>query len=818
MRIESLQINNFRGIPDLEVEPGGDNLCLVGPNGSGKSSVIEAIDFLLTGKIKDLTGEGTGDLSIPEHGPHIRESKEDSWVQATLSDGNESYTVKRSFDNRNELESEEDLPEDIHNLIESAERGQHYLSRREILKYIVARQQSRSEEIRTLLDLDTIRERRLELQGAAEDIETEASQIEREFRNTKERLYGIFDGVESLEDLRESVNEIREDLGGDSLEELTVDESFRSGIESPTERASATPLQSNRTKELLSTINDWFKEKVEDFLNQYSEVKSAIEEIRENEDALQDLRELELIQKGQEFVDDETTRCPLCKEPWDTEELQEFLDKREEQAAEVNRLREDIDRVRNEALEHLTEIRTAVSSLIGILEQHEEYDTESLSDFEKTLQDIEDGLGNDLIDGIPLEEQESEDRKQTLTPMVVREKIDSFRERSSELPNLDEIEEDWDDLNSAYERFQEYQNLKEKSTEIRELAVELGEVKDEFIEARDGVLNDTYEAISEKFEEFYTTLHGDEEEFSPTLEPTETGLALKVGFHGEGEHPPHALHSEGHQDSMGVCLFLALCDYLESDNLSLIMLDDVVMSIDAEHRRPLAKHLKEDISDEFQLFITTHDELWYRHLKTEGVVSSSNTVKFTSWSLEDGPVRVDQLSSGWARIENHLESGDVPAAAHRLRHTAEWFLREACHQFGAEVRFKANGLWELGDFMGAALSKFKESIKKAKVAEESWGNDIENINSIDETRSEVYRQLNMEQGAVNPNVHFNENEWATFTPSEMREVVEAFRDLYDLFWCDNCGSCLRVIEDDYEEVGFRCRCGQKADWTLVEQD
>lgn len=818
MRIESLQINNFRGIPELEVNPNGDNLCLVGPNGSGKSSVIEAIDFLLTGKIKDLTGEGTGDLSIPEHGPHIRENRENSWVEATFTDGNESYTVRRNFDNRNQLESDGDLPGDIQNLIESAERGQHYLSRREILKYIVARQQSRSDEIRSLLDLDTIRDRRLELQGAAEDIDAEASQTEREFRNTRDRLFGIFDGVDSLEELRELVNDVREDLGGEPLEELTVDETFRSGLESPTERASATPLQSNQTKDLLDTINDWFEGKVEDFLNHHEEVKTSIEDVRESEEALRDLQELDLIQKGQQFIDDETTRCPLCKEPWDGEELQEYLGQREQQAVEIKRLREEIDQERDDALELLTELRTAISSLIGILEQHEGYETEPLSEFEETLENIEGCFSTDLIDEIPLEEQSPEDRKETLTPEDVRETIDSFRERASELPNLDEIEEKWDDLNSAFETYKEYHNLKEQATKIRQLAVELEEVKDEFINARDAVLNDTYTAISERFEEFYTTLHGDEEGFSPTLEPTETGLALKVGFHGEGEHPPHALHSEGHQDSMGVCLFLALCDYLESDNLSLVMLDDVVMSIDAEHRRPLAKLLKEEISEEFQLFITTHDKLWYRHLKSEGVVSSRNAVMFTSWSLEDGPVRVDQLSSGWERIENHLADGDVPAAAHRLRHTAEWFLREACHQLNARVRFKADGLWSLGDFMGPAKSKFKALMKDAKRAEQSWGNDIEEINNLDNRRGDVYRRLGMEEDAVNPNVHYNADEWASFTPDEMEEVVEAFRELYDLFWCDNCGSCLRVIEEDYQESRLLCRCGQKANWSLVEQD
>lgn len=202
--------------------------------------------------------------------------------------------------------------------------------------------------------------------------------------------------------------------------------------------------------------------------------------------------------------------------------------------------------------------------------------------------------------------------------------------------------------------------------------------------------------------------------------------------------------------------------------------------------------------------------------KTEGVVRSSNAVTFRSWSLENGPVRVDQLTDGWSRIEEFLEEGDVAGAAHRLRHTAEWFMREACHQLNAEVQFKSDGRWMLGDFVNPCLSRFKAVLKQAKRAGQWWGNDIEPINELDSQRSEISGRLHDELGMVSPNVHFNENQWATFSTEEMREVVEVFKDLYDALWCDECGSCLHVMEEDYREVMLRCRCTRKANWTLEE--
>lgn len=116
--------------------------------------MIEAIDFLLTGSIQDLSGEGTGDISLQEHGPYLRTDVDDAWVNGTFTDGDESVTIKRRLSDRNSLECDGDIPASIENLMESAKKGQHYLSRREILNFIVARKQSRSEQLRTLLDLE----------------------------------------------------------------------------------------------------------------------------------------------------------------------------------------------------------------------------------------------------------------------------------------------------------------------------------------------------------------------------------------------------------------------------------------------------------------------------------------------------------------------------------------------------------------------------------------------------------------------------------------------------------------------------------------
>ena len=70
-KIKSLHIQKFRGIKDLKVNFNKKSWVIHGRNGSGKSGIIDAIEFGLSGVIGRLTGEGRGNVSIKEHGPHV---------------------------------------------------------------------------------------------------------------------------------------------------------------------------------------------------------------------------------------------------------------------------------------------------------------------------------------------------------------------------------------------------------------------------------------------------------------------------------------------------------------------------------------------------------------------------------------------------------------------------------------------------------------------------------------------------------------------------------------------------------------------------
>jgi DNA repair exonuclease SbcCD ATPase subunit len=71
IQIESIHIQEIRGIRDLTLTMNRGSFVVSGPNGSGKSGVVDAIQFALTGEIGRLKGSGTGDLTLTDHGPHV---------------------------------------------------------------------------------------------------------------------------------------------------------------------------------------------------------------------------------------------------------------------------------------------------------------------------------------------------------------------------------------------------------------------------------------------------------------------------------------------------------------------------------------------------------------------------------------------------------------------------------------------------------------------------------------------------------------------------------------------------------------------------
>src|SRR5713101_7062879 len=86
IKVESITIKEFRGIRDLTLNLKGKSFAVCGPNGTGKSGVVDALEFVITGNVSRLSGEGRGEISLRQHAPHVdkRDDPDKARVSATI--------------------------------------------------------------------------------------------------------------------------------------------------------------------------------------------------------------------------------------------------------------------------------------------------------------------------------------------------------------------------------------------------------------------------------------------------------------------------------------------------------------------------------------------------------------------------------------------------------------------------------------------------------------------------------------------------------------------------------------------------------------
>jgi hypothetical protein len=333
-------------------------------------------------------------------------------------------------------------------------------------------------------------------------------------------------------------------------------------------------------------------------------------------------------------------------------------------------------------------------------------------------------------------------------------------------------------------------------------------VYDTFNEVADTALTPLYKSVEDDFSTYYRRINSDDESsFKAGLAPTAGKLGLEVDFYGLGMFPPMAYHSEGHQDGMGVCLYLALIDQLLKSDFRLAVLDDVVTSVDANHRRQFCKLLK-DVFPDVQFIITTHDEVWARQMQSSGLIGRRSLARFHGWTVDGGPV-YGQGQDVWSQIDADLASDNVPGAAHKLRRNLEAELSDIAAGLQGQVVFRPDNNYELNAFFAAVKSRHGALLKKAAASADSWGNEAARgqVEALKAKRSEVMLAQDGENWAINKLVH--NNDWATMSKADFEPVVDACKQFLDLFTCtnDDCGAWIEVEGMPGSEHSLRCPCG-----------
>ncbi len=813
MRLQSLRVRNLRGIKELDLNLACESAVIWGPNGSGKSAVVDAIDFLLTGGIPRLSGPGTQGITLQQHGPHIdmTESASLATVSAVVQvpgiDG--EITLNRSVGDPGELTIQGVSEEHLSGVLAIAQQKQHSLSRKELLDYIAAKKGRRSALIQALLGLTNLEDCRLAVRRVLGNSRRNKDAKSEAVESQKLRVTGLV-GHEDYSDARllGEINEARKLLSAPPIDKLVSSE-LKGGIKA-IEISRGTPTVSiGVLKRTVDSILSRLVKSREEICARDRDVRTRIEAVMSDRGAVEAATKLDFLHQGNSLLDG-SGRCPFCGRDWESADLASHVS---EEIARAEKLAPELRKIEDGA----AEVKSFLDKHMANLEQIAQVAGEAHAvECPKTLSASIDRVKRfSIACRSPLKEYviagfDAVDVKSMFEDQQLEQDLQAVIESSEKaLPELSPQQIAWDTLTKLETALSGLESAAFALAEAEGYWKRASDLQESFEESKELVLNTLYDSISGRFCELYQYLHSeDESEFEAVLRHDGK---FEVDFFGRGQHPPLALHSEGHQDSMGLCLYLALAEKLTSGTCMLTVLDDVVMSVDSGHRRQICRMLREFFPDR-QFLITTHDKTWSRQLRIENVVGKRNSLEFYRWSIETGP-SVLQEADIWSRIDHHLANNDIPTAAFHLRNGSEQFFEGTSDSLNGSVRYRSDGRYDLGDFMGASVGRLKELIRKGKVAASSWKNgEAESwLREFDSIVGQVIVRTNLEQWSVNSSVHYNQ--WCQLDAKDFLPVVEAFRDSFALFSCRTCSGTLQVTEKAGKAVSVTCPCHETG-WTL----
>ena len=806
IQIESVDIRELRGIRTLEIMPRRRSFVISGPNGSGKSGVVDAIQFGLTGDISRLAGKGTGGLTVQRHGPHVdrRDDPEAAEVSMTLfvPDTGKTVVLRRNVKTAKGFTLTPADPKVRAVLEEVAEHPELTLSRREIIKYILVEAGERSKEIQALLKLDDVGNIRTVLQTAKNKLSSAHSAAQKDLGNAEDALRRHLD-VKNLskEDILAAVNPHRRVLGLAEIHEFAGDTVLNAGVLESGARPSFHKQSAIRDVTALSEAGDGLATlgKVE-----AAAVLKHIRALESDPALLQAVTRRAFVERGLSLVDGPT--CPLCDTEWDdVQHLRKHIQVKLAKSKEGEVLQQRLLKNAAELANHARKLVALIGAVQVFANVHEPAGlatdlvtwSERLSTFAKSLATIEDVIA----------QKTTFESGWVAPPASLKQRVAALGDAVRGKPDQSASVAAQTFLTLAHDRLNSWKASQRAERHAAAAAARGQDVYKAYCDAMEEQLEGLYASVEEDFSTYYREINSDDEgAFKARLEPSEGKLDLEVAFYDKGMFPPAAYHSEGHQDGMGVCLYLALMKRVLGPRFKFAVLDDVVMSVDQGHRKQFCRLLKTRFPDT-QFIITTHDQVWAKQMQTEGLVDSKGRIAFHSWSVQTGPI-FEQGADVWDQIDADLAKQDVSAAAARLRRHLEYTSAELADLLGAKPPFRGDFSYDLGDLLSAVLGRQAELLKLAARSAQDWTDDDAKarVEALRGARATAMARYGGENWMVNKAVHWNE--WIDFSKSEFKSVVEAFKALLLQLRCPKpgCESWLYVTPRRGDPEALRCRC------------
>lgn len=773
VKVKKINIKAFRGIPELELNLNGKGLLLKGDNGTGKSSIVDALEFFFCGRVNHL--EGVQGITLQRHAPHVFYKPEEVKVSLSFDPG--EIVLDRTFENG------PTCPNALDAYFVETQTGVFILRRAQVLEFIISKPADRFRTLGSIIGIEDLDDIELAMMRAKDGLEADSTGKVGAINICFQQLSRVLGKeVGSEVEVLDVLNKILKTADLPKLKSLEETEAHAAKIWEKA-RAEEAVRKIGRLEELSLELKgiiideagilkaiDAVNEKIGDLLKENVKKERSI---------------ASLLEIGVKVMEEwELDACPLCQQDIKRDEVLGQIKGRlgtlealSERASEIRRECAAIKRKLDETLrslnkvppktvefpelaeknEVLTKQIDSISKFIGMVDTAAEAENKIPTDALKDILTNTNNLISDLSkksDSLFEAEKITESEKEVLRIVGIMGQVKS---------KVEEISKTRTELESIKKRFGIARAIYSKFTSIKREKVQ-----------------EVFDVIQSDIEKYYTMLHpGDAHKNIELKLPVSrrASLELRIESFGRRDEDPRAYSSEGHLDSFGLCIFLAFVKKFNSA-CSLVVLDDVVTTVDAGHRENICKLLIEEFSDK-QLIITTHENLWYEQLRNHHraakVEGNFNYLAVERWEVSSGPT-IRPYKPRWERILEKIDNNDK-SVGNEGRTYMEWTLEAICDSLEAQVIFRNSREWDIGELFSSAKNRAEHLI---------------NDDKYKEGVSKAFQ--NLANTIIYGNIISHNNPLAEeLTITEIGNFCNAVHSLYCTFLCPNCGSILRYI-------------------------
>ena len=716
LRLNNIQVKNFKGFGDevndddkgVRIVFNENNNIFFAPNGGGKTSLSNALEYGITGKIKEAKRR---DLSIPQY--INRNSKRPELTIEMIDNKNNIISVFNAF--QKEVFENAFVEHNRINAFSLLESRDSRDDHRDIISYILG-----LEELEEFMSYF--------IQPGSFTIEQhKKTLINEKMRGYEEKKR---DEIVKIKELKKYIKKIKDNIPEEitkitNIKELNVNKikkpnrkkikQYVNELKIELKESEKSYLNQTKNKLPILEVRPMFKNKIKikHLLEEYEKLSSEIEE------NLEKAHLINLFEVITNLTEDKYNKCPACQTDLEKTAINPFAHAKEElEMLQSLKTKQKIKQNIKQQLE--SDIYFKVVEHIRMYKEFEEKHNEINKDrnicFSKELLNLKDKQNNKLDFLKEYTEFISNNFEKIMSEIKYFDKFK--KEYLLEVDQIEEekekdrlIEEHVNKINNYFDTWNSYlKDILKHYYEIKRLKTErlknLNEIDKEnkyndFIEDVQKSYEDLYEKLykyrnskqSEEIEgterlilNYYNQMNKNDSEQEKideiSFELVKNKYSIMINT-SEGKLNAFSKLSEGHLRALGLSIILAVAQKKE---LPILIFDDIVNAIDAEHR---ANIIELFYSDEYlrntQLIITTHDRLFWERFsiksRSESMLNSS-ILEYTNRGIILKQYHIDFDN----KIRKSLEYYDVRQALIYSRLWFETLAMEYCRRKGHDIK------------------------------------------------------------------------------------------------------------------------------------